>query len=149
MGGVPEMSERWIPVLSAVVGVIGGLGGAVIGGYVANAGQEQRFDDERAAHIQDLRRDRYVNYVTELMKLTFVGGVPVQAITAQTDVALLSSSPAVQDAARELGEAAGELNEALEEEKKGNGDASEENQTFSRKLDTFIEVAHEEVKSSA
>jgi hypothetical protein len=144
MGGVPEMSERWIPVLSAVVGVIGGLGGAVIGGYVANEGQEQRFHDERAAHVQDLRRDRYVNYVRELIKLTVVGGVPVQASTAQTEVDLLSSSRAVQRAARELGEAAGELNEAMKQ-----GDAPKEARTFSRKLDRFIEVAHKEVESGA
>jgi len=127
-----------------VVGVIGGLGGAVIGGYVANEGQEQRFHDERTAHIQDLRRDRYVNYVRELIKLTIVGGVPVQAFTAQTDVSLLSSSPAVQRAARELGESAGELNKAMKE-----GNAPEESRAFSRKLDRFIEVAHKEVESGA
>jgi hypothetical protein len=139
------MSERWIPVLSAVVGVLGGLGGALIGGFVANQGQEQRFDDERAAHIQDVRRDRYVNYVRELMKLTFVGGVPVQALTAQTEVSLLSSSPTVQGAARELGEAANKHNEALKSH-----DVSRQTRTgrlFSRKLDRFIELAHAEVES--
>jgi hypothetical protein len=82
--------------------------------------------------------------VRELIKLTVVGGVPVQASTAQTEVDLLSSSRAVQRAARELGEAAGELNEAMKQ-----GVAPEESQAFSRKLDRFIEVAHKEVESRA
>jgi hypothetical protein len=139
------MSERWIPVLSAVVGVLGGLGGALIGGFVANEGQEQRFNDERAAHIQDVRRDRYVNYVRELLTLTFVGGVPVKALTAQTDVSLLSTSQDVQGAARELGEAAGELNEAMKGHDKPEQIRTE--QLFSSKLDRFIELAHAEIES--
>ena len=53
------MSDRWIPVLAAVVGVIGGIGGAYIGGAVANEGQETRFERERAAALQDLRMDTY------------------------------------------------------------------------------------------
>ena len=37
------MSERWIPIVAAILGVLGGTGGAFIGGHVANEGQAQRF----------------------------------------------------------------------------------------------------------
>jgi hypothetical protein len=41
------MSERWLTVLAAVLGLLGGMAGAAVGGYVANQGQEQRFEHER------------------------------------------------------------------------------------------------------
>ena len=49
------MAERWFPVLAAVLGLLGGIGGAAVGGYVANKGQGQRFEEERAARIRDVR----------------------------------------------------------------------------------------------
>jgi hypothetical protein len=49
------MPERWwIPVLAAVVGLIGGVGGAYVGGEVANSGQKQQFENQRTAEVQDL-----------------------------------------------------------------------------------------------
>lgn len=57
------MSERWIPVLAAALGVLGGVGGALAGGWVANEGQDKRFDRERAAAIQDLRFQTYAKYL--------------------------------------------------------------------------------------
>jgi hypothetical protein len=43
------MSDRWVPIVAAVVGVIGGMGGAYIGGSVANEGQRQRFEEQQVA----------------------------------------------------------------------------------------------------
>ena len=42
------MNERWIPVLAAVVGGLGGMGGALVGGSVANQGQEREYGDAHA-----------------------------------------------------------------------------------------------------
>jgi hypothetical protein len=42
------MNERWIPVLAAVVGVLGGMGGALVGGSVANQGLEREYGDAHA-----------------------------------------------------------------------------------------------------
>jgi hypothetical protein len=57
------MSDRWIPVVAAIVGVLGGMGGAFVGGYIANKGQQQRFEEERKTQVQDLRRETYVQYL--------------------------------------------------------------------------------------
>lgn len=139
------MSEPWVPVLAAVVGVLGGMGGAFIGGYVANEGQQQRFADERAAHIQDLRRGTYLKYVRELNNAIIIGGNPAKALNAQTEVSLLSSSPEVRSAARELGKIAGELNEAIRQKKRAKED--ELSDAYDKKLDSFITLAQRELRS--
>ena len=57
------MDARWMPLLAAGLGVLGGLGGAVVGGWLANEGQENQFESERAAAAQDLRREAYGIYL--------------------------------------------------------------------------------------
>jgi hypothetical protein len=57
------MDARWMPIVAAGVGVLGGIGGAFIGGYLANEGAEGRFEKERAAAEQDLRREAYGAYL--------------------------------------------------------------------------------------
>jgi hypothetical protein len=52
-----------MPIVAAGVGVLGGIGGAFIGGYLANEGAERRFEKERAAAEQDLRREAYGTYL--------------------------------------------------------------------------------------
>jgi hypothetical protein len=39
------------------------MGGALVGGSIANSGQEQRFENERRAARHDLRQDAYANYL--------------------------------------------------------------------------------------
>jgi len=105
------MSERWVPVLAAIVGVLGGMGGAYVGGSVANEGQQQRFEEQRATELEDLRRDTYVEYlrkVDALVVLTFqtqprpaqkeIGNAQAEARSARAQV-LLVSSTAVRRAA--------------------------------------------------
>jgi hypothetical protein len=57
------MSERWIALLAAGIGVVGGVGGAAIGGSIANQGQRERSQTEREAQIQDLLVDTYSSYI--------------------------------------------------------------------------------------
>jgi len=65
------MNERWIPVLAAVVGVLGGMGGALVGGFVANQGQTQRFEIERQAAIQDVHTEAYATYLQASIKTLY------------------------------------------------------------------------------
>ena len=53
----------WIPVVAAVVGLVGGVGGAYVGGSVANEGQEEQFENQRTAQIQDLVIETYASYL--------------------------------------------------------------------------------------
>ena len=55
--------SRWLPILAAALGVLGGIGGAFIGGSLANAGAEKRLEKERAAQVQDIRINVYGTYL--------------------------------------------------------------------------------------
>jgi hypothetical protein len=57
------MDARWMPVMAAALGVLGGVGGAFVGGSVANSGQSQQFQSEREAQKEDLRLATYSKYV--------------------------------------------------------------------------------------
>jgi hypothetical protein len=58
-----------MPLFAAALGVLGGVGGAFIGGNVANHGAEQRFALERVAARQDLRREAYGNFLGTAQEL--------------------------------------------------------------------------------
>jgi hypothetical protein len=72
-----KMDARWVPVLAAGLGVLGGVAGAFVGGAVANSGQAQQFDSEREAQREDLRLATYSKYAgavdVYLVKLDFAG----------------------------------------------------------------------------
>ena len=57
----------WVPVLAAVlaavIGLAAGIGGAWIGGSVANEGQQKQFKNQRLAHAQDLLEAEYSNFL--------------------------------------------------------------------------------------
>jgi hypothetical protein len=63
------VSERWIPVLAAVVGVLGGIGGAYIGGAMTNEGQEQRLASEQTERTQELHRETYAEFLLAAAKV--------------------------------------------------------------------------------
>jgi hypothetical protein len=139
------MSERWIPILAAVVGVLGGMGGAFIGGYVANEGQQERFDSERKAQVADSRLETYGNYLGELNKWIIVGGDGEAVTTAYGQVLLFSSSLALRQAARELGEAAEEINLAQKAQEEGEEISLTErnslDEQYNTNLNDFISLA--------
>src|SRR5919198_2857556 len=122
------MLVRWIPLLAAILGVSGGIGGAYVGGAVANEGQKQRFDAERVTHVQDLRRATYVKYVEELERDFYRGGYPDKARAAEAAVDLVSS-PAIRDAAAQATAAAGKSDLAR----------------FKQARDRFLELAQREL----
>jgi hypothetical protein len=96
-----RMTEHWVPVVAAILGLLGGMGGAAVGGYIANQGEQQRFERERAAQIRDLRLDAYV---TLLRAAEREHAQPVQTDdrvvrTAEAEVALVAPNVAIRDAA--------------------------------------------------
>src|SRR5918995_5917167 len=95
------MGERWIPVMAAILGVAGGMGGAYIGGSVANEGQQQRFEHERAAEIRDLRLDTYVILLraAELEHADPPETDDRVVRTAEAEVALVAPTVAIREAA--------------------------------------------------
>jgi hypothetical protein len=100
--------------LAALVGLIGGLGGAAIGGAIANEGQEQRAMDQREAQLQDLAIETYSSYVriagtayirlagdvstSEAQKAGLIGVVE----GGQAEVAFLTADPEVVTTADRL-----------------------------------------------
>lgn len=123
------MVDRWIPVVAAILGVVDGMGGAYVGGSVANAGQQQRFESERISQTQNLRRATYVSFVRELEKHFFTGGTPDKARAAEASVFLVSSS-AIRKAAEEATDAANASSEMR----------------YTRARDKFIDLAQQELE---
>jgi hypothetical protein len=128
------MADRWLPVLAAVVGLLGGIGGAAVGGYVANKGQEQQFEEERAARIRDVRLQTYVNFLraaeNEHSNAREVSDGVVR--TAEAEVALVADSTALRGAAARLTDAA--LFYSVERQ-------------FTEARNSFIELAHSEIET--
>jgi hypothetical protein len=63
------MNERWVvPIVVALVGLVGGLGGAYLGGRAANNGQQEQFENQRTAQVQDLLIATYSNFVRTASK---------------------------------------------------------------------------------
>jgi CHASE1-domain containing sensor protein len=98
------MSDRWLPVVAAILGVLGGVAGAAVGGYVANKGQEQRFEAERDSRRLDQRIDAYVGFLRAVENEKTEAGRYDDAIfiTAAAEVELVARNAALQRAARRL-----------------------------------------------
>jgi len=127
------LAERWVTVLAAVLGLLGGMAGAAVGGYVANEGQEQRFEHERATELRDLRIDTYVKFLraAEGEHNRPVETQDVIVRTASAEVSLVARDPAIRDAASKLTE------EALF----GNSEA-----TYTGLRNDFIELAQADLE---
>jgi hypothetical protein len=99
-----RIDDRWLPVLAAILGVLGGVAGAAVGGYVANKGQEQRLEAERDSRMLDQRVDAYVRFLRAVENEASDAGLYEDAIfkTAATEVELVARNAALQRAARRL-----------------------------------------------
>jgi hypothetical protein len=69
MNGGSSRLSRWLPAWAAVLGLVGGIGGAYIGGLVANEGQERQFRNQRIAQIQDLLVANYGRFLRTAEKV--------------------------------------------------------------------------------
>jgi hypothetical protein len=131
------MADRWLPVLAAVLGLLGGIGGAAVGGYVANKGQEQRFEEERAARIRDVRLDTYVKFLEAVENEHFHASASDEIITrAEAEVDLIASSDALREAAAMLTDTV------------VSGEGSQNWERKIRKARTlFVDLAHTEIET--
>jgi hypothetical protein len=127
------MPEHWITVVAAILGILGGMGGAAVGGYIANRGEQQRFEHERAAEIRDLRLDTYVILLRAAER---EHAQPVETDdrvvrTAEAEVALIAPTVAIREAASRF--AAYALDATSEQE-------------YTRLRDEFIHLAQAEIE---
>ncbi|HEX5896572.1 MAG TPA: hypothetical protein VFY47_09610 [Thermoleophilaceae bacterium] len=108
------MSERWVPLLAAAVGLLGGMGGAYVGGTLANEGQQDRFEAERKAETRNIRLDAYVDflkacetafYIDETFSRAEKTRLTGELSAALARAALVTSSADVPPAAGTLAEA--------------------------------------------
>src|SRR5215218_5569917 len=99
-----------MPILAAIVGLVGGLGGAAIGGSIANEGQQQQFRNQRIADLNNLLNETYSRYLrtsaTAYLDRTAGGISRKELIRIQgaleggaAEVVMLVNDPAVEDAA--------------------------------------------------
>jgi CHASE1-domain containing sensor protein len=136
VGRRASVSEPWIPVLAAILGLLGGVGGAAVGGFVANEGQERRFEHERATETRDRRMETYVKFVRAVEDEHFNAPTTDDRLirTAEAEVALVASGPAVRQAASRLVEYAlfGDVNDEQE---------------YARRANEFLGVAHAEIEA--
>jgi CHASE1-domain containing sensor protein len=126
------MSERWLTVLAAVLGLLGGMAGAAVGGYVANQGQEQRFEHERETELRDLRIDTYVKFLRAAERERFQ---PVETDdrvvrTAEAEVYLVAPNEAIREAAADF------ANEALNFVTEAK---------YTRRREAFVDLAQAEI----
>jgi hypothetical protein len=103
-----------MPLLAAAIGVLGGVGGAYIGGVVANQGQEQQSESERAAAIQDLRIEVYGSYLATAQQLVGKAQInrPAEVdklfpslLASEARVVLITDSDEIEEAAAKVEEA--------------------------------------------
>jgi hypothetical protein len=146
------MDARWMPVLAAVVGVLGGVGGAIAGGSVANSGQEQGFEREQAAADQGLRREAYGNFLGTAQEVLAtilaerpqddINAVFIRLYVAEARVVLVTKNAEVKDAAVAVREAL-TANPSTELEEQ------EALTHYSETAESFLAVARDELKETA
>ena len=123
--------------MAAVLGLLGGIAGAAVGGYIANKGQEQRFEEERAARIRDVRLDAYARFLRAVENEHFHAGASDEVIIrAEAEVDLVASGDALREAAAMLADT------VL---------ANVDSQVWERKIrkarKLFVGLAHAEIES--
>jgi hypothetical protein len=150
------MDARWTPLLAAVVGVLGAVGGALVGGAVANQGQEQGFERQRAAALQDLRRETYGDYIGTAQEIvaSFVAGRPppkvnaiwIRLFVAEGRVALVADNPDVEAAAADVRRSVEE--HPHEPNKTAKQEAEEQLAEYEDAANQFLAVARDEIEKS-
>ena len=163
------MDVRWLTILAAALGVLGGVLGALVGGWIANEGQKDRFESERAAAIQDLRVEAYSDYVgaaeeiSVALQATFPDAEKRAAIqrvvTAQARVLLVTDDDEIRTATVATTNALGEWDDAekivLEQEATdGEADqpaidaAKEKEDSYRGAIAHFLDVAQAEIDAT-
>ena len=95
------------------------MGGALIGGFVANQGQEEQFENERMAAVQDVHREAYATYLAATIRtlhqleLKERGSVSEEEYDESADTAVDAESVVLLLADRDLEDVTIRLTNAL------------------------------------
>jgi hypothetical protein len=145
------MDARWMPLFAAAVGVVGGVGGAWVGGGVANEGQQQRSQSERAAAIQDLRIEVYGDFLGTAQEVwasvdtgrrEAVQGAKARLFAAEGRVVLVHENEGVREAAVRLRQVLDSSRPTSEQQRK------QRTQDYAEAANTFREVARDDIAES-
>jgi hypothetical protein len=91
------------PPLPALIAVIAGVGGAWIGGFTANNGAQQQFENQQTVREQDLQRAAFADLLNEVAAVHFAPkSRPVDKVVAAEADADLFANHAVRATARAL-----------------------------------------------
>jgi len=141
-----------MPIFAAGLGVLGGVGGAFVGGSVANEGQREGFKRQRAAAMQDLRIEAYANFLGTAEGL--VGGYAAGSTDAERRTALVKLLSAkarglIVQENPDVGNAAYEVATAI------TGDGRPKNRSHQQELadykaaaEVFVALARHEISES-
>jgi len=157
------MDVRWMPLFAAAVGVLGGVGGALVGGFIASQNQEEGFRRERAAAKQDLRVEAYADFLGTAQGLVVVAQTDdkakeqellVKLFVSRARVLLVFENPEVGKAATNVRDAA--TSEPTEEEIANCGGDRDSQCVWDKKLkdyvaagEVFLALAREEIAATA
>jgi hypothetical protein len=134
------MDSRWLPVVAAILGVLGGVAGAAVGGYIANKGQEQQFEAERAARMLDMRIDAYVRFLVNAQnEADHASDFDDSVLEASgQQIALLARSAELRRAAATLSDSARFWDDP------GRGRSE-----YTQALDDFVALANAEIEAAS
>lgn len=140
----PSRMARWLPALAAILGLLGGIGGAFIGGKVANEGQEKQFQNQRIAQVQDLLIADYGKYLRTAEIVAADSTTLAEVRTDERKAADLAAFSAAEAevhlvASPELWAAAQAVRKSFEETE----------QDYRTAIDAFIERANENINAVA
>jgi hypothetical protein len=134
----------WIPVLAAVVGLVGGVGGAYIGGRVANEGQQKQFENQRIAQVQDLLIANYGEFLQSAERVAADFTTAKAARTATKKAADLVEFSAAEAEIHLVGSA--ELWSAAQAVRESFAQSEGDYRTA---RDAFVERAHQDINDVA
>jgi hypothetical protein len=148
-----------MPIVAAGIGLIGGLGGALVGGWLANEGQEKQLKSDRAAAAQELRRDAYGEFVgsADEVALTLLASAPEDEIRSAFRRLLVTKARVliVAEGNVGVGEAAFLAAETLgravdaHNENKGDQKAEELEDIYPADIDHFLDLARDDIVSAS
>ena len=150
------MDAKWMPVFAAAVGVLGGLGGALVGGSLANATEQERLDTERRDAREDLFRATHGEFLAaadafylSLLLAHSVYNVDDEAIT---DAENLQITDAIRPEAREFYRAGAAIELLVNSEVAAAADKLEDEfedpdeETYDALRKNFIRLAKKEIQ---
>lgn len=152
---IVRMDARWMPIVAAAIGLLGGLGGALVGGWLVNEGQEDAFKREQAAARKDLLIETYGTFggtAEEVAVSLGADAPPAELRAAFTRLAVAKTRVFLVADNRKVERAAFATAKALEKANKASTDKEEQERIddfYDDDLVRFVAVARDEINRAA